>query len=246
MRVILGFLFGGLLFGQSASQQLLISQKIAAGGASPTFVQAVCSTGLFVGTNYSLTSFTATTGNVLYVFFSQGASVGGTVTASSTSGGSPSGDTFTAINTNSQTFQNTYDFRAINIHGGAYVITVNSTIGASTGSICAMEFSGLTAFDQNCVSTSTTAAACNTSMTPTASPAVIVAGIGDYYRADTFTAGSGYTIPSGGTVASGTDGSPGSMAVEYQICSSSCGTAFTPSFGVTGTNYSTVNGGSFK
>lgn len=68
--------------------------------------------------------------------------------------------------------------------------------------------------------------------------ALMVAGVIDYYDADTFAAANSFTIP-----ASGTASGAGAAAIEYRIVTAG---SYTPSFTVTGSNYTTILAASFK
>jgi hypothetical protein len=69
--------------------------------------------------------------------------------------------------------------------------------------------------------------------------ALMVAGVIDYYAADTFAAANSFTIPASGTVTNAI----GSAGIEYRIVTAG---SYTPSFTVTGTNYTTILAASFK
>ena len=154
-------------------------------------------------------------------------------------------DTFTQIGSNqSRTYECQALFVSFGVHGsaGGYSIHIDSTHGCAGSSSCGeggfgisiLQFSGtLSTVAFNCGGVTNT---CSASMTPSTSPAVIVGGISDYYN-DTFASGT-YTVPSGaaygGSFIYGTS--------EYIVCASGCGTAHTPAFTVTGTNYTLMTG----
>jgi len=225
-----------------------------AGGASPAFVNATSLTGAVLVTDFTLTGFNTTAGNALVVLVSYSTGAGCSVptpTLASTAGGSPSGDTFTQIGSSvAQAFQCTIVYRAFGIAGAtsnSYIITASST-GWSTAGMGAMQFTVVSSLDQTCSGTGSGATiVCSGSMTPSTSPEVVVGIVSNYYFADTAAAGSGFTIPMGGTAASGTDGTPGSLYMEYLICASGCtGNMYTPDMAITGTGYTNIIGATLQ
>lgn len=230
------------------------------GGGSPTFVNTTTAIGSFSGSSVTLTLAEATSsGNELSVGMTASTGIGCagyTFTVAATANGSSVGDTFTLITGSpvSQNFQCVFAWAAPNISAasaGQYVITFTQTggTGLSLAGLGEMQFTHLSAVDNQCTGSNTagTPVVCSSSMTPSVSPAVITGWTGDYYHLDTVTASSGFTLPSGGHAAAGTDGNPGQINAEYQICLSSCtGTAYTPGFAVTGSQYSVIIGDVLK
>jgi hypothetical protein len=212
--------------------------------------------------NVTSSSFSATAGNTIFAFVATNSLYTGcncssyTWTVSGTAGSGT--DTFTQM-TSLPSFSNGYvasgnymcatAFYAVvgAGHGGsAYTVTAAISGGSFMGMAVA-QFSGIAGtLDKTCdgIPNSGTTVACSGSMTPTGGPEVIVAGMGDYTYTDTPSNGSGYTIPSGGTAsASG----KGVYSLEYQLCQSSCGSAYTPSFGITSlSSDAAIIGAAFK
>jgi hypothetical protein len=218
--------------------------------------------GIVGADSYASTAINTTAGDLLAVWwtYSSGSSSCPAVIASvtSTANGSPSGDTFVQIGSavsgpSTGIYSCTAAFYASNIHAattgsGGYVVTLTEDVGYAGTLITLEQFSGVTTLDKTCSGNSATGTlACSGSMTPTASPAVVVGGMGGYYFANVPSNGSGYTLPSGATHNSGSN-APGATSSEYQICTSGCtGNTYTPSFSlVTGTMYNEIIGAIFK
>jgi hypothetical protein len=127
------------------------------------------------------------------------------------------------------------------LSGGS--ITVTSAGGATSGmtigfveiigadQTAPLEASGFGNEGSGSVSTSSALSA--------AGGALVVAGVIDYYSGDTLAAANGFTIPPSGTVSN----AAGSAGIEYQIVAAG---SYTPSFTVTGSNYTTILAASFK
>jgi len=213
---------------------------VSSGGGGPAIVGTpTCSVINPSGSTYTVPSFTATSGAALYISISSGANdtTGTDISAmSSTAGGGASGDTFTQINYQNQGFQTVYGYTVFNIHSGAYVITFTASFGGGGGA-CVTQVTNVTSSVANCKGTSaSTTIACSSSMTPTASPAVVLGGTGAYYHTETYSVGAPYTL--GASAASASNGNPGSNASLYYICTSACASpARTPTFTAGGAGY---------
>ena len=247
---------------------LLLAQRIpgpggkvsGGGGGNPALIGATTVIQSFSGATVTLTVSEATgAGNEMAVGMTAetGAGCAGmTFTSQAKVGGSNVGDVFTLVSGSpeTQSFQCVFQWTAPNISAasaGQYTITFTQTAGPgiAIAGLSEMQFSNLSLIDNQCTGSNTSGSpvSCSGSMTPSTSPVVIVGFTGDYYHTDTVAANTGFTIPSGGSAAAGTDGNPGQINAEYQICLSSCtGTAYTPSFTVTGSMYSVIIGAVLK
>jgi len=219
-------------------------------GGSPSILSETCSSVTATGgVNYIAPSFTATAGAALWVTVTNGnADAGGTAWSSANGvavGGGGGTDTLTQQTFTSQAFQTVYGYTAFNIHGGTYTITFVTAGSPSTNvNMCITQVTNVTSVAFTCLGTTATGTlACTTpaTITPSASPAVVIAGGGAYYQANTYSAGAPYTI--GATSTPGVNGNAGSAASLHYVCASSCTSpALTPQFTMTGTSGSNSNG----
>jgi hypothetical protein len=221
------------------------------GGGIAVVGTPVCSLVSTVSGIYTVPSFTATSGAALHITIGSSSNdTAGTYFTSITSkaGGVSTGNTFTQINFKAQTFQTTYGYDSFGITSGSYVITLASTLASSSIGVCVTQITGVTSLIANCTGNSVTAtAACGSSITPTASPAIGLGGVSSYYIAESpFSATTPFTL--GATNAAGTNGFPGAFANSYYICTASCtSTALTPTFTAsTSTYYNGITGAIYQ
>ena len=224
------------------------------GGGLPTFVQASSAVPSAVAGVVTMPSFVTTAGNavVLTTGYQLGVAGCGTTylwTVIGTDGTNT--DTFVQVGsyvTQGGNFMCSATFLGSNVHGSAtYSVKATLTGSISKLLMAEMQFTVVSAIDQTCSGTapSGTSVSCSASMTPSTSPQILVAGVTDYY-ADTPTAGTGFTIPTGAT----TGGASGMISSEYQICSSGCSVAVTPTFSIAAgggsSDYSNIIGATIK
>jgi hypothetical protein len=236
MRLLLIFLLASATWAQTGIMRV---QRRAAGGGggSPTFVIAVNEDTMTVS-DLVFPALTTSSGDTAWVVLGYNGPCADVtpVTVSSTIGGGASGDTFSQVGSwVTQAFSCVGAFLGNNLSagGGNYVIKAAVTTGSIYG--VTLQFRGLSAsaLDQNCSGSATSGSpgTCSGAMTPSTTPVVIVGGITDYYAADTFAAGSGYTLPTDGTVSN-----VFKVAAVYQIADPASGT-YNPSITITGTQY---------
>jgi hypothetical protein len=217
--------------------------KNASGGGgaptAPTFVSATSNQVAYVaGSNtFPLTSVTTASGDLVWVFagtHSPGNSCNVITGATSTIGGSASGDTFTQVQNPSNGNQCAISFIAYNVHAGSgnYAISINAPAtgpGSLQYSIMVFHPGSLTATDTYCSGSAVSySVACSTAMSPGASLELVLTGLLMYDPLGSTAANSPYSIPTGGTWDSG-NFSTASVAVAYYIANPTSGT-YTPGF----------------
>jgi hypothetical protein len=192
------------------------------------------------GVNYTLTGVNVTAGSAVWVFFG-GVGSCDINTYTATAGGqamTPVGGLF------SRTYTCAGQFLLSNsatISNGNIVVTV--TVGGNPLGNMTLGYAEARAVDTaSPLGASGTGTESGASVTSSALSVtgnqIIFAAVIDYYQ-DTFTAGASYTIPTSGSVT----GAGGAGAFEYRIVSAG---SYSPSFSVTGSNYSTILAVSLK
>ena len=240
MKALL-FAISGCLFGQSAQQQLLISQEISA-STPPAYVQG--SAGVITSASTTVTSgaTATTTGNLLVVAIRWGNvnCAGETSTALMDT----AGDTFTIVGSCAQPPDGVAEFMFVakNITGNAANVVIATGALSSFNTINVMEFSGLnhsTPLDQSAQGAVNFTTVTSGSFTTTSANEVLAACAEFSSTGNTFTPESGYTL------SSGSKDSQGVSQCQYQIVST-IQTGVTSSMTVGSPNPAAIVVGTFK
>ena len=232
----------GCLFGQSAQQQLLISQEISA-STPPAYVQGSAGVIFLPASTTVASSATATTtGNLLVVAIRWGNvnCAGETSTALMDT----AGDTFTIVGSCAQPPDGVAEFMFVakNITGNAANVVIATGALSSFNTINVMEFSGLnhsTPLDQSAQGAVNFTTVTSGSFTTTSANEVLAACAEFDTTGNTFAPQSGYTL------SSGSKDSQGVSQCQYQIVSA-IQTGVTSSMTVGASNPAAIVVGTFK
>ena len=240
MKALL-FAISGCLFGQSAQQQLLISQEISA-STPPAYVQGSAGVIFPASTTVASSATATTTGNLLVVAIRWGNvnCAGETSTALMDT----AGDTFTIVGSCAQPPDGVAEFMFVakNITGNAANVVIATGALSSFNTINVMEFSGLnhsTPLDQSAQGAVNSTTVTSGSFTTTSANELLAACAEFSSTGNTFTPQSGYTL------SSGSKDSQGVSQCQYQIVSA-IQTGVTSSMTTGSSNPAAIVVGTFK